>query len=684
MAGASRIPPGTRIGGYRVVRLLGEGGMGAVYEAQDERLGRGVALKVITSALAQEATFRARFDREARAAAAVDHPNIARVHAAGEERGVPWIALELVPGGRTLAKELAERGPLPWREAAGLGAQIARGLEAIHAAGLIHRDLKPENALLAEGRVKLTDFGLARGQQVERLTVTGELLGTPQYLSPEQAEAKGEVDSRADLYSLGAVLFALVAGRPPFEGAGYALLRQHLMEPPPRLRALVPGAPAALEALVARLLAKAPGDRGPSAGVVAAELEAIADAGASGPPKAAAARSGGSRAPLAAALVLVVVLAGAAFALAARASELARERDGLRALLAAEEADGEPAPDVPGKVARALQAERGGDLAGAARALEGLPPSHLVAVARRELAWALEDAGENAAAARQLVLVAAGTHAPALALLDRAADLDEVALGPEVEAAGRLRRLAEEALDAKGSRPERITLARRALARARRLDSSGPWRDDLARLTALAASKDRLVAMAARPWLLYIDADALESPDWTKVMDLVGPKSTGNEVPLRAAFLEDALLVNPKVAPFWQELARIDRDAASFGAAERELLRLSESTSDDDLRSAAIGWAGQIDFLGGWPDRALRRYDEAAAKGKKQDGWALLARATVFAGLGRVDEARKQLALLLRDDPDMVGQPTFWATRAWVDEDPTPAREQFKQRWWSR
>jgi serine/threonine-protein kinase len=272
---ASELEPGALVGPWRVVRLLGRGGMGSVYEARDEKTGARAAVKVIASEVADTAKFVERFRREAALASALRHPSVVACVGSGDVRGRLWIAFELVTGG-SLAKRL-EAGPLPWREAARHGAEIARGLEAIHAAGIVHRDLKPANVLLGEdGHARLADFGLARGEASQRLTRTGELLGTVAYMAPEQAEGGRECDGRTDLYALGCTLHELVAGEPPFPGSGPAVIAKHLRSVPERLRKRAPETPAALEALVLELLAKRPEERGGSARAVAERLEAIA------------------------------------------------------------------------------------------------------------------------------------------------------------------------------------------------------------------------------------------------------------------------------------------------------------------------------------------------------------------------------------------------------------------------
>ncbi|HZU97268.1 MAG TPA: serine/threonine-protein kinase, partial [Planctomycetota bacterium] len=254
---------------------LGRGGMGVVYRAHDEQTGEAVALKLLLPEIADDPETVTRLEREARLAAAIRHPNVARLVFTGELEGHRVLAFELVPGG-SLADRLVN-GPLPWREAVRLGARIARALETVHAAGLIHRDLKPGNVLLAaNGEPKLSDFGLARSlSSATRLTQTGEVMGTPSFMAPEQIEATKYVGPSADVYSLGATLFALLAGCPPFEGTGVNLMKKVLVDRPPHVRELAPDAPPALDALVARLLEKDPEDRGDAARA-AGELEALA------------------------------------------------------------------------------------------------------------------------------------------------------------------------------------------------------------------------------------------------------------------------------------------------------------------------------------------------------------------------------------------------------------------------
>ncbi len=254
---------------------LGRGGMGAVYAGRDLTLDRPVAIKVLAGHLAADPQYVERFVREARTAARLNHPNVVQVYGAGQEQGLAYIALERIDG-CSLAELTRERGALAPRRACELVAGAARGLAAAHNQGVVHRDIKPENVLLTrEGAPKLADFGLARPVD-QRITTSGVFLGTPRYASPEQCNL-GEVTPASDLYSLGVVLYELLAGRTPHEAATpLGLFHKILTEPPAPLD--VPDLPAALGAAVMRLLAKDPLARGEGAAALASELEAFAAA----------------------------------------------------------------------------------------------------------------------------------------------------------------------------------------------------------------------------------------------------------------------------------------------------------------------------------------------------------------------------------------------------------------------
>jgi eukaryotic-like serine/threonine-protein kinase len=254
-------------GRYRVQRLLGKGGMGAVYLADDEVLHELVALKVISSAFSSdEAAMIARFRREATSARKVSSPQVIRIHDLGEARpGLLYLSMEYFAG-RTLTDLIAQRGIVPLKDVEDILHQICLGLEAAHEAGVIHRDLKPSNVLIGErGAVKLIDFGLATTLVGDNLTATGAILGTPHYMAPEQVRGK-PVDARSDIYALGALAYHLVTGRPPFAGENaIAIGFAHISETPESPRVLRKDCPPKLEAAIMAALAKNPADRPASA-----------------------------------------------------------------------------------------------------------------------------------------------------------------------------------------------------------------------------------------------------------------------------------------------------------------------------------------------------------------------------------------------------------------------------------
>jgi serine/threonine-protein kinase len=264
-----------RLGSYDVLAVIGRGGMGIVYKAFDPALARLVAIKVLAPQWASSPAARQRFAREARATAAVRHDQVIAVYAVEEAEGVPYLVMEFVHG-ISLQQHLDRNGPLEVEEVVQIGAQAAAGLAAAHARGLIHRDVKPANILLAHGsgRVKLSDFGLARAIDDASMTQSGVIAGTPMYMAPEQARG-GSLDHRADLFSLGSVLYALCTGRPPFRGdSTLAVLRCVCEDTPPSIRDLNPVVPGWLEEIIDTLLAKDPAERLQSAAEVAELLEA--------------------------------------------------------------------------------------------------------------------------------------------------------------------------------------------------------------------------------------------------------------------------------------------------------------------------------------------------------------------------------------------------------------------------
>src|SRR3954464_11608359 len=218
-------------GRYRAVKRLGAGGMAEVWCAEDEVLGRRVALKLLGGRFVEDPEFRERFRREAQAAAGLAHPNIVSIFDRAEWDGTPYIAMELVDG-RTLKELVTERGPLPPSVAVNFVEQVLRALGYAHQRGIVHRDVKPQNVIIdAEGQAKVADFGIARAGHSE-MTQTGAIVGTVQYLSPEQAQGQ-PVDRRPDLYSAGVVLYELLTGRVPFDGeAPVSIALKHVSELP--------------------------------------------------------------------------------------------------------------------------------------------------------------------------------------------------------------------------------------------------------------------------------------------------------------------------------------------------------------------------------------------------------------------------------------------------------------------
>jgi predicted Ser/Thr protein kinase len=267
---------GRRIGPYAVEEEIGRGGMGVVYRARDTDLKRTVALKVLRRVAGRDhAVFLERFRREAQVMALLDHPNIARIYSFGEWEGTCYFAMEYLSG-RALADEIKARGLIEPNEAVGIARMVARALCCAHGAGVLHRDIKPANIVLCgEDRVVVTDFGLSKTIHGRKITENGEIFGTPEYLSPEQAAGR-EPDARSDVYALGVVLYEMLTGQAPFEGGNVlGILHRQKTEPPRPPRALSPSIPKNLEAIVLRTLAKDPDQRFASADAFLAALDAF-------------------------------------------------------------------------------------------------------------------------------------------------------------------------------------------------------------------------------------------------------------------------------------------------------------------------------------------------------------------------------------------------------------------------
>jgi Tol biopolymer transport system component len=278
---------GARLGPYEIVGPLGAGGMGEVYRAKDSRLNRTVAIKILSDASAADPDRRERFEREAKAISALDHPNICPLYDVGDHQGTYFLVMPCLEG-ETLADRLT-RGPVPVDQAIKIAIEIATALDVAHRHDIIHRDLKPGNIMLTKGSVKLLDFGLAKLKKAEgplgettmvKGTGVGTLLGTMPYMSPEQIEGR-DVDARSDIFSLGAVIYEMLTGQRAFKGDTPAsVIGAILKDEPPSVAAAVPVAPPALEHLVSTCLAKDPEERWQSAADVARELKWIAKGGA--------------------------------------------------------------------------------------------------------------------------------------------------------------------------------------------------------------------------------------------------------------------------------------------------------------------------------------------------------------------------------------------------------------------
>lgn len=253
---------GKTLGGCRIARKIGSGGMGAVYEALHLGLDKKVAIKILPPEFTSHATALERFQREARAAAKLEHSNIVQVLNVGNEGGYNFIVMQFVEG-ESLGRLVSQRKALPWREALNFVREAARGLASAHAAGVIHRDIKPDNILVSkDGVAKVADFGLARTlDSAVSLSTTGQIMGTPDYMSPEQAQAQ-KIDGRGDIYSLGATFYFLLCGKKPFHAdTPLAIIMKHVSEPPRPLREVNPDVPAAVENVISKMMAKKPEDR---------------------------------------------------------------------------------------------------------------------------------------------------------------------------------------------------------------------------------------------------------------------------------------------------------------------------------------------------------------------------------------------------------------------------------------
>ena len=286
------LTPGTTLGAYEILNAIGAGGMGEVYRATDNRLGREVAIKILPEHIAKRAELRARFEHEARAVASLNHPNICKLYDIGSHDGIAYMVMEYMEG-ETLAVRIA-KGPLPFEQTLTAAKQIADALDRAHRAGVTHRDIKPGNVILTKDGAKVLDFGLAKstaqpGPTEETLTAVlateGTILGTPQYMAPEQFEGK-EADARSDIWAFGAVLYEMASGQKAFQGKNDSSLLGAILSADPPPMATAP----ALEKLAKRCLSKGPDDRYQSIRDALLDLRSITTARVEEPAKSAAAK----------------------------------------------------------------------------------------------------------------------------------------------------------------------------------------------------------------------------------------------------------------------------------------------------------------------------------------------------------------------------------------------------------
>lgn len=276
------LPPSYRVPGYRIIDLLGEGGMASVYRVQSDA-GDVFAMKVPHSDCLKDAENLSRFQREIDIARAIQHPAVLRIYDVGTYATekfpeVPYLVMEIVKG-KSFDTILEEQAPLPIPQAARWARTIVDALGAAHAKDIVHRDIKPSNVMFTDkGDIKLMDFGIARAADSTKLTATGTAIGTPTYMAPEQFSDSRGVDGRADIYAMGVMLFQMLTGRLPFDSPDMIMLiMQHMNEEPPSLRGIRPDIPENLETLVLRMLAKDPADRPRSAIEVASQLSGFVD-----------------------------------------------------------------------------------------------------------------------------------------------------------------------------------------------------------------------------------------------------------------------------------------------------------------------------------------------------------------------------------------------------------------------
>ncbi len=618
----------TRYGPYVVVEELGRGGMGVVYRARQEPLGRLVALKVLVEPKGRRLE---RFVREARAAAKLDHPNVVRIHDVGVEEGFIYYSMELLEG-KPLDRILFEEGKLPWRRALAVLEPICRAVAHVHANNLLHRDLKPANILVTRGeKPVLIDFGLVRALDDEdvKLTRSGAAIGTPQYMSPEQVRGiRAEIDERTDVWALGVIIFELISGDRPYQGdTGAELYSAIQLDDAPRLRTVVPGCPPAVDAIVAKALERDKERRYPSALALAEDMTRALQGDA---PEANALRERLARIVRRARLgTLAITLVGVALVvvagLAVRALALKRERE---ATLAREAADREHVRRIALDVIARARART------AAASLADDP-----AAARA----AAEDSVAAIDSLEETLVRAAVTDGGR-------AEARSQASAREVEAAARdaLVARARAALAAGGR--DAFVVAERDAARARR---GAADEVELAGLHAAA-----LVALERADEALTALGPALAAhPDDPRLLLREGEaKIAAGEAKEGVALVERAAAAHPEDVALRVARARASLDAGDPETALQLVAALGEKAEAGTLGVEAALAAGQT-------SRAANLAREIAKKRGPEDASGLKARALVARARGDEELQERLLGKLLARsplDPELLA----WRARA--------------------
>jgi tetratricopeptide (TPR) repeat protein len=634
-----------RIGRYDVVRPLGRGAMGAVYEVRGPA-GERLALKLLAVSGAEAIE---RFRREARVLEFVGrHANVVKLRDVGEHQGRPFLVMDLLEGG-TLEDRL-KKGPLPVREAAALLVGIARGLHFAHEAGVVHRDVKPSNVLLdARGQAFITDFGIAKDREARSLTETGAMIGTLAYMSPEQASPGDRpIDRRADVYALGAILYEVLTGERPFGGAEISLVKKILMDAPRPPRSVKPGCDPRLEAICLEALSKDPGRRQPTAEAFARELESFISGGPL------AARPGVSRRAVVAAVLALAASAAGNVALATARSTALRERDAAQA-----------------EAARAAELAR-------APLEDAAAPAPPILTSRDAAKAALDEAER----------LASGHPDSAASLVQEAFELDPQAVVARPASIALLRKASRQALAAESEReertrdPARIAIARRRLHLARLLDPELVWAAEANLIFSLARSTRSEVRAAARPWQL-LPGDAVGATEllgrpfdegrtgfeagtlpreWLRIRSFIDRTCAGNDS-RKLAFWAESLLLHPRSSFIWSSCGLFANGCGHPAEAVLYARRARALAPTEDDAAGFLGFEAGAEVVRGHGEAALGLAEQKLAR-LPGDAGGIWARSYAFALMGTPERARATLEVPDKENGWGRQNPDYWYIRA--------------------